>query len=212
MILRLVRPDRPEIAPERVVGDLAERPGQLDAGRPAADEHERHPGPPPVGVGLALGGLEGDEDPPADLGRVLDGLEARRDRGPFRMVEVGVMGPGRDDERVVRDRAAVGELDLAPVDVDADGLAEDDRRVALLAERASAAAGRCRRATGRRSRPGRAAAGRGGSCAGRRASGGPPGRCRGCARRSARRTRRRPRRRGGADAGSRPTGGHRPRF
>ena len=68
----LAGPDRPEVAPERVVGDLAERAGQLDAGRSAADEHERHPGPSSFGVGLALGGLEGDEDPAADLGRVLD--------------------------------------------------------------------------------------------------------------------------------------------
>ena len=44
------------------------------------------------------------------------------------------MGAGRDDQRVVRDRSAVGEQDLAPLRVDADRLAEDDRRVALLAE------------------------------------------------------------------------------
>ena len=41
----LARPDRPEVALERVVGDLAERAGELDAGRSAADEHERHPRP-----------------------------------------------------------------------------------------------------------------------------------------------------------------------
>ena len=39
-----------------------------------------------------------------------------------------------DDERVVRDRPTVGELDLTASDIDAHGLAEDHRRVALLAE------------------------------------------------------------------------------
>ena len=116
------------------MGDLAERAGELDAGRAAADDHERHPRRAPSRVGLALGGLEGDEDPAADLGGVLDGLEPGRDGRPLRVVEVGVVGAGRDDERVVGDRAAVGQQDLAPLGVDADGLAQDDRRVALLAQ------------------------------------------------------------------------------
>ena len=79
----LARADRPEVALERVVRDLAERPGQLDAGRAAADDDERHPLASPLGIGFALGRLEGDQDPSPDLGRVLDGLEAGRDRGPF---------------------------------------------------------------------------------------------------------------------------------
>ena len=132
--LRVGGTDRPEVALERVAGDLAERPGQLDPGRAAADEHERHPLAAPLRVGLALGGLEGDEDLAADLGRVLDGLEALRDGRPLRMVEVAVVRPGRDDQRVVVDRAAVREQDLALLDIDADGLAEDDRRVPVPPE------------------------------------------------------------------------------
>ena len=42
------RVDRAEVAPERVVGDLAERARQLDPGRAAADDHERHPLGPSV--------------------------------------------------------------------------------------------------------------------------------------------------------------------
>ncbi len=158
-----------EIALERVARDLAEGAGELDAGRAAADEHERHPFAAAFRVGLAFGGLERDEDPPADLGRVLDGLEARGERRPLRVVEVAVVRARRDDERVVVDRAAVREQDLALLGVDADGLAEDDGRVAVLAAGSSGAAGRCRRARARRSRPGRASAGTGGSCADRRA-------------------------------------------
>ena len=81
---RLARADRPEVAPERVVGDLTEGAGQLDAGRSAADQDERHPGAPSLGLGLALGGLEGDQDPPPDLGRVLERLEAGREQWPTR--------------------------------------------------------------------------------------------------------------------------------
>ena len=44
---RLARADRPEVAPERVVGDLAERPAELDPGRSATDDartSSRHAG------------------------------------------------------------------------------------------------------------------------------------------------------------------------
>ncbi len=130
----LGRVDRPEIALQGVARDLPERPGELHAGRPAADDHERHPLATPVGLGLALGRLERDEDAPADLGRVLDGLEPGRDGRPFGVVEIAVVGAGRDDERVVIDGSAVRQHDLAAVHVDVDRLAQDDRRVALLAQ------------------------------------------------------------------------------
>jgi len=116
------------------VGDLAQRPGELDTGRSAADEHERHPRPAPVGIGLALGRLEGDQDPPPDLEGVLHRLQSGRDRRPFRMVEIGVMCAGRDHEGVVGDRSAIGDQDLAPLGVQADRFSEDDRRVPLLAQ------------------------------------------------------------------------------
>ena len=121
--------DRPEVAPERVVRDLAERAWQLHAGRPAADDDERHPLAAALGDVLALRRLEGDEDPAADLEGVVDRLEALREPRPLVVPEVRVPGPGRDHERVVRDRAAVGQLDLAPLDVDPGRLAEEHRRV-----------------------------------------------------------------------------------
>ena len=106
--------DRAEVAPQRVAGDLAERPGQLDAGRSATDQHEGHPLASPLRVGFPFRGLERDEDASPDLGRVLEGLEAGGDRGPLVVPEVRVVGAGRDDERVVGERAAVGDEDLAP--------------------------------------------------------------------------------------------------
>ncbi len=126
--------DRPEVVAQRVVGDLAQRAGELHARRPAPDEHERHPRPPLDRVGLAFGGFEGDQDPAPDLRRVVDGLQARRVRRPVLVTEVGVMGAGGDDQRVVGHRAAVREPDLALLGVDVDRLPEQHGRVALLAE------------------------------------------------------------------------------
>ena len=131
---RVLRPDRPEVGAQRVVGDLAQGPGQLDARRPAAHEDEGHPLPAPVGVRLALGRLERDEDAAPDLRGVVDGLETRCVRRPLVVPEVAVPGAGRDDERVVREVEAVPEPDLAGDRVDPRRLAQQDRGVALLAE------------------------------------------------------------------------------
>ncbi len=131
---RVARIDRPEVAPERVVGDLAERPGQLHAGRSPADDHERHPLGPPFGVVLALGCLERDEDPAPDLGRVVDRLEARREGDPVVVIEVREPHARRDDQRVVRDRAAIREKDLATLRVDPGRFAEQHRGVPVAAQ------------------------------------------------------------------------------
>ena len=66
--------------------------------------------------------------------RVLEGLEAGRHGRPLVVPEVRVMRAGRDDQRVVLDRAAVRQDDPPALDVDVDRLAEDHRRVALLAQ------------------------------------------------------------------------------
>ena len=111
---------------------------------PSAPASSTPVGPPPtttnvihscrtLGIGLALGRLERDQDPPAHLERVLDGLEARRERRPLVVAEVRVAGAGRHDQRVVVDRPAVRHQDLALVGIEADRLAEQDGRVPVLA-------------------------------------------------------------------------------
>ena len=50
------------------------------------------------------------------------------------MVEVRVVRAGRHNQRVVSDRATVGQDDLAFVGIDALGLTQDHRRVAMLAQ------------------------------------------------------------------------------
>ena len=67
------RVDRAEVAPQRVAGDFADRPGHLDPGRPAADDDERQP-LARVGSGSRSAPSKA-QDPPPDLGRVLDGLQ-----------------------------------------------------------------------------------------------------------------------------------------
>ena len=161
--------DRAEVVAQRVVRDLAQGAGELHARRPAADEHERHPRLAQLGIGLALGGLERDQDPAPDLDGVVDGLEARGVRRPLVVPEVGVVGARRDDQRVVVHRAAVRQPDLALLGVDVDRLAQQHPRVASGGGRSSAAAARSRPATARRSRPGTASAGTGGGSAGRSA-------------------------------------------
>jgi hypothetical protein len=130
----LGRIDGPEIAAQRVAGDLAQRAGQLGAGGPAAHDHERHPLRSPGRDRLALGGLERDQDPPSDLDRILDRLQPRRMGCPRVMAEVGMTGAGGHDQGVVADRAAVREHDPPGVRLDRDRLAEQHRGVPLATQ------------------------------------------------------------------------------
>ena len=126
--------NRPEIALERVVGDLPERASELDPGRAAADDQERHPFASALDVRLALGRLEGDQDASPDLGGVLDRLEAGRQGRPFRVIEIRVVRARRHDQGVVGDRPPVGHQHLVSLRIEADRLPEDHCRVALPTE------------------------------------------------------------------------------
>jgi hypothetical protein len=128
------RVDRAEVAPERVVGDLAQRAGQLHPGRASAHHHEGHPLLPTLDVRLAFGGFERDEDPSPDADGVVDRLEARGVRRPVVMPEVGVAGARGDHQRVVRDRAAVREDDPPALGIETHRLAEQDRGVRVAPE------------------------------------------------------------------------------
>ena len=88
---------------QRVVGDLAQRAGELDAGRPGADHDERQPGRRRSRGSVSRSAAsKASRMRDADLGRILDGLQARRARLPLVVAEVVVRGAGRDDQRVVR--------------------------------------------------------------------------------------------------------------
>ena len=95
------RVDAAEVVAQRVARDLGERAGQLDAGRPAADDDERQPGRRASASALALGRLERAQDAPPELQRVLDRLQPGRVRGPLVVAEVGVRRAAGEHEVVV---------------------------------------------------------------------------------------------------------------
>ena len=117
------------------MGKLRDLPGKLHAGRSCADDDERQPGSANFGIGLALGELEGAEDPPAQLQRVVDRLHARRVPRELRVSEVRLLRAGGDNQAVIGDVAAPTERvdHQAPgLRVDPHNLAEDDRGVPLV--------------------------------------------------------------------------------
>ena len=136
---------------------------------PPPIEHERHPRLALDGIGLALGGLERDQDPAPDLRRVVDGLEARARTAPSRRAR---SRRGGHRSRRSACRRAPGRRPTA-------GPRASRRRCrsprpaarscCAACGRSSAAAARSRPATARRSRPGTASAGTGGGSVGRSA-------------------------------------------
>ena len=119
---------------QRLARDLRERPRQLDSCRAAADQHERQQLALPRGIGLALGPLEGKQDPPADVERVLERLQSWRMGRPLGVAEVGVARAGADDQEVVGERRPVGQVDDAAFDVDARRLSQNDALVGRAAQ------------------------------------------------------------------------------
>ena len=122
--------DRLEVFRQRAAGDVGDRAGELDAGRPAADDGEAQRLVLAGQVGLALGVLEGQQHAAADLERVLDRLQAGRVRRPVVMAEIGVPRPGGDDQVVVGELRAVLQLHPPRGGVEADDLAEEDLGIA----------------------------------------------------------------------------------
>ena len=111
---------------------------------PSAPASSTPVGPPPTitkfsqarrsaGSVLALGAFEGQQQAAADLGGVLDGLQAGRDGFPLVVAEIVVGGAGGDDQRVVG-HFAVAQDDLAVGGVEIDDFAEQDFGVAIVLE------------------------------------------------------------------------------
>ena len=103
---RLARIDGAEVPRQRIARQVGDRPGQFDAGRTAADDHEGEQRLEPRRVGFALGFLERQKDAAADRGGVFDRLQPGRRRLPVVMAEIAVARPRREDQRVVGNRAS----------------------------------------------------------------------------------------------------------
>ena len=91
---------------DRLARQLGDGAGELDAGRPAADDDEGQQLAAQDRILADLRLLEGGEDAGADLGGVADRLQAGRRILPVVMAEIGMARAGRDDEVVVGDAAA----------------------------------------------------------------------------------------------------------
>ena len=115
---RLTRVDAAELGRQRGARQFGDRAGKLDPCRTSADNDEGQKRRPLLFVGLALGLFEGEEYAAANGRRVLERLEARRERLPIVMAEIGVPRAGRQHERVVAQRRAGIEVKLASLLVD----------------------------------------------------------------------------------------------
>ena len=93
--------DVPEVLGETAVGELADLPGQLDAGRPGTDDGEGHPETLERRVRRRLGELQGAVDAAPELHGVVDRLHAGSDHGELVVAEVRLPGAGRHDQAVV---------------------------------------------------------------------------------------------------------------
>ena len=121
--------DVAEVRRQRVARQFGDGAGELDAGRPGADDREGQQRRPAVRVGLEFGALEGEQDPAADHGRVLEGLQAGRERFPFVMAEIGVARARAEDERVVGHGLAPVEQDAPRLGIDADDRGQHRRHL-----------------------------------------------------------------------------------
>ena len=101
--------DVAEVGRQRVLRQFGDGAGEFDAGRTGADDDEGQKRRAPLRIALALGALEGHQNAPPQRGGVLQRLQARRERLPFVMAEIGVPRAGGEHQRVVGQRVAVIE-------------------------------------------------------------------------------------------------------
>ena len=129
------RVDVMELIRHGVPRHLRQDARELHAGGSAADDHERHERLLLRCVGALLRVLERQQETPADLARIRERLEPRRERFPFGMPEVRVARARRDDQIVVRhlERAAIRDHHL-PRRVDPADVGEQHGDVLLLAQ------------------------------------------------------------------------------
>jgi len=90
----LARVDVAKVSMQRAVRELSDLPGEFDASRAGAHDHERQPDAPHGRIGRALCHLECAEDPPPQLKRVVDRLHSRSIMGELRAAEVRLVAAG----------------------------------------------------------------------------------------------------------------------
>ena len=81
--------------------DFGQGSGEFNPGRTASDDHKLQRRSVPFLRTLSLRQFKGQQDAAADLQRVFDRLQARRQRLPFVVTEIGVGGARGDDQKVI---------------------------------------------------------------------------------------------------------------
>ena len=122
---------------ESVVGEFGDLPGHLDAGGSGPDDGERQQLLTPRGITGALGLFERAKDAAAQLQCVIDRLHAGRPLREMVVAEVGLAGPRRDDQAVVRRDIGMAEqlrLDGLVDQIDMRHVAQQHLRVLLVAQ------------------------------------------------------------------------------
>jgi hypothetical protein len=92
----------------RALCELGDRAGHLDARWTAADHDEIEETTELARVRLDFGALERQQDPPTQIGGVVDRLQARRKMRPLLVAEIAVPSAGRHDETVEGDGRTIG--------------------------------------------------------------------------------------------------------
>ena len=111
--------DVSEVRRQRIAGQLGDGAREFDPGRARTDNDKGEQRRAPLGIGLALGAFERHQDSAPQRGRVLQRLEAGRERLPFVVAEIRVPRAGGEDERVIGQRIALIEQHALGLRIDA---------------------------------------------------------------------------------------------
>ena len=128
------RIDPAKLAFQRVMGDFCQRAGHFDAGRAAADHDEGQKCTLAHRIGLFFGLLEGHQHMAADLERIGQRLQSRRELGPLVVAEVAVRRTRRHDQVVVAEAKTVRKHGFLRCGKNLDDFTEKRGDVALFAE------------------------------------------------------------------------------
>ena len=115
------------------MGQIADGAGQFHACRSASDDDKSHPRTAAVLVDSTFRRLESQEDPAANLGRVLDRLKTRRKRLPLVVAKVVMPCAGGNNQGVVR-LFTVAENHAAAFDVDIGRFGQEHANIGLPLE------------------------------------------------------------------------------
>ena len=143
--------DVPKVAAHVELGNIADGACQFHAGRSSADNDKIQRRMPTVLDHLPLGQLEGQQHAAANLQSIFNGLEARSQRRPLILAEVGMSRAGGEHQVVPPYARARAERDCASGDVEGHHFVHQHFGISLAAHNAADWLGNvCRRQHGKR--------------------------------------------------------------